>query len=352
MADPDDPVDIFISYSHADSYWRQRLETHLAPLERSATVSYWSDRRLLPGSNWRNEIREAIARSKIAIFLVSADFLASDFIRTHELPPLLDAAEDEGKSIFSIIVSPCLFLKTPELCKFQALNDPASPLVCIDKGEQERVFLGVAEGVMDRVEKIKSGYRSITSVANFREDFLNENHWSSLMKIGSWIFDREGKKILGADRHTYLLSLDEYGDSPFSIEATLSFSNFARPGEKGPLGMNAGIILGWTYENNEPRYYNLLITGSDVLVERCGFTKANKPAGNKHITAAKPLRIESGKDIRFEVIARGDRLRALVNGEEFLSIEQPIRIVGRVGLRPWRSTLECSRFVVKRVSEP
>ena len=63
-----------------------------------------------------------------AVLLVSADFLASDFIADNELPPLLVAAENEGVIILPVIVSPCLFTNVPALARFQAVNLPSKPL--------------------------------------------------------------------------------------------------------------------------------------------------------------------------------------------------------------------------------
>lgn len=82
---------IFISYSHADSDYQLRLRMHLSIFERSGSVKYWSDTQLRTGDQWRNEIENNLEKTAVAILLVSADFLDSDFIRSNELPPLLDA---------------------------------------------------------------------------------------------------------------------------------------------------------------------------------------------------------------------------------------------------------------------
>ncbi len=141
---------VFISYSHRDKQWLERLQVHLKPLERAGVVDPWDDTRIAPGSNWQEEIRQALAATKVAVLLISADFLASDYIAEHELPPLLEAAERDGAIILPVIVSPCLFRETLELARFQAVNDPTRPLVDLPPGEQEQVFLKVARTILGK----------------------------------------------------------------------------------------------------------------------------------------------------------------------------------------------------------
>ena len=144
---------IFISYSHADKDpWLKRLQIYLKPLEKEGIIHRWDDTLIEPGQNWFNEIKGALASAKVGIFLVSADFLASDFISEKELPDLLNAAEKRGTTIIPVIVNPCRFLKTKGLADFQAVNDPLKPLVNLTKGEQDAVF----ERVANQVEKILS----------------------------------------------------------------------------------------------------------------------------------------------------------------------------------------------------
>ena len=142
---------VFISYSHKDKLWLERLQVHLKPLERQGLVERWDDTRIAPGSKWQEEIRQALAATKVAVLLISADFLASDYIAEHELPPLLEAAERDGAVILPVILSPCLFQETPELARFQAVNDPARPLVDRPRGEQEQTFLKVAQTILGKV---------------------------------------------------------------------------------------------------------------------------------------------------------------------------------------------------------
>lgn len=138
---------VFISYSHQDADWLRRLRVHLKPLEREHRIEIWDDTRIKPGSRWREEIEQALAATKVAVLLVSADFLASDFITGDELPPLLSAAEKEGAIILPVILSPSRFDRTSSLAQFQAVNNPSKPLIGLDRSEQEAILVKVSEAI-------------------------------------------------------------------------------------------------------------------------------------------------------------------------------------------------------------
>jgi cell division protein FtsZ len=87
--------------------------------------------------------------------LVSADFLASDFISEDELPPLLEKAERDGAIILPVVISPCRFVETRNLSQFQAVNDPAKPLLDQSKADQERVFLNLSKVIEQALSAIQ-----------------------------------------------------------------------------------------------------------------------------------------------------------------------------------------------------
>jgi serine/threonine protein kinase len=144
MSDTRRRAKVFVSYSHGDAVWLTRLRIHLRPLERTHDIEVWDDTRITPGSKWKEEIQKAIESATVAVLLVSADFLASDFIASDELPPLLKAAEDAGAIILPVILSPCRFESTKTLSGFQAVNPPTKPLINMTRGEQEETFVKVS----------------------------------------------------------------------------------------------------------------------------------------------------------------------------------------------------------------
>jgi hypothetical protein len=141
---------VFVSYAHEDSKWLERLQTHLKPLEREGRVDLWSDTRIRPGADWRSEILSALDRATIAVLLVSADFLASDFIANNELPRMLASAQSDGLTVLPVIIGPSQFDRIPELSRFQAVNSPDRPLVGLRSVEREEIWNQVAKLISER----------------------------------------------------------------------------------------------------------------------------------------------------------------------------------------------------------
>ena len=143
MTPPPERNQLFISYSHVDRGWVERLQTMIRPLVRSHGLRLWDDSQIQPGDKWREEIETALAAAKVALLLVSSDFLASEFVTNSELPQLLMAAEEEGLRILWVPLRPSLVRRTP-IDAYQALLDPGRPLARMDPVEQEEALVEIA----------------------------------------------------------------------------------------------------------------------------------------------------------------------------------------------------------------
>src|SRR4051812_45279755 len=140
MAQSPTRTKVFISYSHADKEWLDRLKRHLKPLVREGNLDCWDDTHIQPGDDWKQEIQNALDTAQVAVLLISADFFASDYIDETELPPLLAAAEAEGARILPVIISASRFKRNPALVRFRPVNPPARPLNEMPPAEQEKVL--------------------------------------------------------------------------------------------------------------------------------------------------------------------------------------------------------------------
>src|SRR5271166_2329998 len=134
----------------------ERLRVFLKPLERDNLIDPWDDTRLKTGQLWKDEIKNALATAKVAVLLVSADFLASDFIATEELPPLLAAERARGLIIMPVILGPCRFTETPGLAQFMSVNDPARPISKMRKPDREAIWVKQAKDIEEAVGRTVS----------------------------------------------------------------------------------------------------------------------------------------------------------------------------------------------------
>lgn len=164
---------VFISYAHADNEnpdpakrWLDRLHQHLAPLAFDDIVAVATDRDIALGDDWHARIQADLERAHAVVLLVSPAFLASHYIRNHELPVLLRRAKERGLKIVPVLLRPSLFAQTrfrfpdpkhgPEeftLASLQAAGSPGQALNEMGEGEQDRALLGVAQCLLAYAEE-------------------------------------------------------------------------------------------------------------------------------------------------------------------------------------------------------
>jgi len=170
---------VFLSYCHTDLQHLKRLQTHFAHYERMGVVEVWDDTKIHPGAIWHQEIKKAISQTKIAVLLISADFLDSRFIIENELPPLLIAAKIEGLIILPVILSACAF-KDSELAQFQPINSPLKPISSMNRNEKEQIWAEVTKIVSDIIlgKQLITPYKSNYANPILEKDFALETAYA------------------------------------------------------------------------------------------------------------------------------------------------------------------------------
>lgn len=80
---------LFLSWCHEDRHLKEAFVSLLTPsltIVRKHDFSWWEDSLITPGEEWESEIRTHLGESDYVLQLLSPGFLASDFIRDHEIP--------------------------------------------------------------------------------------------------------------------------------------------------------------------------------------------------------------------------------------------------------------------------
>lgn len=117
----------FISYSHKDTKYRERLSVHLKPLERLGGIQTWYDRKLYVGDDLGASIDENLHDSDIFIAIVSPDYLASYYCYEKEMTAAFERHARGEMQVVSIIVEPCVWQSTP-LGKLKAVPEDGKPV--------------------------------------------------------------------------------------------------------------------------------------------------------------------------------------------------------------------------------
>jgi tetratricopeptide (TPR) repeat protein len=119
---------VFISYSHKDEEWKDRLVVQLGVLQQAGLLDPWDDRRIEAGADWQPQIEQAMQAASVAVLMVSANFLTSQFILGEEVPRLLQRRAEEGVRVFPVIVKPCAWKQVSWLSRLKAYPKDGRPL--------------------------------------------------------------------------------------------------------------------------------------------------------------------------------------------------------------------------------
>lgn len=167
---------IFISYSHDDETWKDRVVSQLGVLEHEGLLSVWDDRRIDAGDDWLPDIETAIQSCHVALLLISAKFLTSKFILGTEVPALLQRREQEGVRVIPVILKPCPWTRVSWLKSIQARPKDGKPLSGMSEYEVDAVLAALAGEIADLLAKTppptQSARIDLTKLPAGAADFL------------------------------------------------------------------------------------------------------------------------------------------------------------------------------------
>jgi cellulose biosynthesis protein BcsQ len=142
-----EPPHVYLSYSHADQVWANRLLVHLKPLVGRLVIDQ-PESSPIPGGDQEDRTNELIQQATVALLLVSADYLASEWVLSTELPALVH----RDIPVLMLLIRPSLWEATP-LSSYQAVNDPKRPLSTLSKSEQDQILTATAEAINGMLER-------------------------------------------------------------------------------------------------------------------------------------------------------------------------------------------------------
>ena len=148
----------FVSYSHQDEHWFEKLKIHIAPLLRNGTISIWSDHQILAGQPLDSEIKANLAIADLFLLILSPSYLASDYCMNVELAHAISRQHSNKVKIVPIIAESCKWNSIPDLKRLKIIPKDAKP---ISKwSDQNSAFVEVVEEI-ERLAEIESDKKAI-----------------------------------------------------------------------------------------------------------------------------------------------------------------------------------------------
>ena len=153
-------ISIYLSHAHEDEDLARQLQTHLRPLIRQNLIVIL-DTPISPGSEWSREKDHNINRADIIIPLVSADFLASDYIYSVEMMRALERHDAKEAYVIPVILRPVDWDGSP-FRYLQVLPSNGKPVTIWSN--RDDAFADVVEGIRKVVEGVSKGSLAPPSV--------------------------------------------------------------------------------------------------------------------------------------------------------------------------------------------
>lgn len=146
------PVKIFISYAHEDKAYCTKLANHLRPLVRKGDIEVWTDGEIELGNEWDDEIKNALAESEIVLFLISSDFVNSEYIDGVELKKAMERYQKKDLIIIPVIIRFCDF-SSLKLSRFQAAPAGGKPISKWD--DHDEAYVNVVMGLKKVIKRLR-----------------------------------------------------------------------------------------------------------------------------------------------------------------------------------------------------
>jgi tetratricopeptide (TPR) repeat protein len=145
------PMRIFISYSHRDKSLCDDFRLHMKALSRVHPVEAWHDGEILAGDEWREEIKDAIYAAQVVVLLVSAGFMASDYVWDKELPHILARHKRGECVVIPVIVKTVDGWQESSFKGLQALPAAGKPVNTFT--DQDAAWAEVVAGLKRKAKK-------------------------------------------------------------------------------------------------------------------------------------------------------------------------------------------------------
>jgi len=329
---------VFVSYSHHDKKLMEELLVQMKPFLGSGAVgASWSDEQIAPGGDWLSEIQTALSKTSVAVLLVSPEYLASDFIKEHELGPLLNEAEAGRVKILWVMLRASAYKETL-LRRYQAVEPPEKPLP-ESKTDRAKVWLRICEEIKNAVGSSTglaapdgspsrpADANSAAAAASPRSGTQRgESDVSLEVAVNSFsIHFQVARRQIGLltsykDLHDFVHQVPARFFAPIATEAKRfpedesARTNLSRHSDdlQGAVDSLDNLVRGGTFDGDEPKQVRLELTAAQTDLEAALATASAEELSQALWHLKRIPRLLTPINLRLNNAAKAVNLQALV----------------------------------------
>jgi hypothetical protein len=146
-----EPIEVFISYSHKDESLKDDLYMHLANLTRQKKIKPWQDRAIEAGTEWDAEIKARLESAGVILLLITPRFIASEYCFDKEMQRAMERHAAGTARVIPIIMKPCDWQDTA-FSKLQVVPKDAKPVT--SWSDQDEALLDVVKSIRRAVDSL------------------------------------------------------------------------------------------------------------------------------------------------------------------------------------------------------
>lgn len=150
---------LFYSYCQKNDAERVELEKYLNTLVENNSIEQWFDGKITAGSNWKAQIDTNLEQANVVVFLITAEWLASDACKKEWEDAKKWEACQLDKVLIPVIARPCTWTDYSDMSNYQALPKAGRAVSLWE--HKEEAWISVYDGIKDVINSLKkkSGLR-------------------------------------------------------------------------------------------------------------------------------------------------------------------------------------------------
>jgi TIR domain/Protein tyrosine and serine/threonine kinase len=208
---------LFLSYSRADSTWRDAFKRQLSAMFVSDDL--WVDTDDIPwGSNWEPQITRAIGQARCALLLLTPEYLDTSSYARRELMLLL--AQAPPLKLLPVLVEDCPWQLVAELQQTQLLRWPGGVRV-VGEGREELAPLAQApdrdHAIIDICQRARKEMGVVGQTLPDQIDALHQATQAAVgdsVELGPAVYSGTFSVVYRARLHDEVVAVKAVPDAP------------------------------------------------------------------------------------------------------------------------------------------